>query len=349
MRRAVGFTFVGEGKSRGTESTAPFRVSEISAGTEAAQKLLVGDEIVQVGDFRVDSTVDLSALRRVIIANPAPSVTVEVRRGAQSHTVSINKRGACEQRRAHRRWSLPTDPHKEQTSTPSSGGSRSSNRFDETEAPSSVQSSTREAIKSVTSMRRQSSSASLGSGPSISPPPLPPSSEELANGGSVHMQNQEQHIASALENSESLGNRRPLSLSSRYCASGEVGAAGAPMPKTSGELPNSCPSISRGGRGSAGPWAGQSESPSTTLSSSTTMASPMGDSEWAWRESVSGCSIEELERGLKASVDDLTAQCESADALVLELSALKKRISSTARFGLRCSRRFTRPRSHLRL
>jgi hypothetical protein len=79
------------------------------------------------------------------------------------------------------------------------------------------------------------------------------------------------------------------------------------------------------------------------------MASPMGDSEWAWRESVSGCSIEELERGLKASVDDLTAQCESADALVLELSALKKRISSTARFGLRCSRRFTRPRSHLRL
>jgi hypothetical protein len=52
MRRAVGFTFIGEGKSHGDKITAPFRVSEVSEGTEAARKLLVGDEIVQVDDLR---------------------------------------------------------------------------------------------------------------------------------------------------------------------------------------------------------------------------------------------------------------------------------------------------------
>lgn len=52
MRRAVGFTFIGEGKSHGNKITAPFRVSEVSEGTEAAKKLLVGDEIVQVDGLR---------------------------------------------------------------------------------------------------------------------------------------------------------------------------------------------------------------------------------------------------------------------------------------------------------
>lgn len=52
MRRAVGFTFTGEGKNTHNKVTAPFRVSEVSVGSEAAQKLLVGDEIVQVGDLR---------------------------------------------------------------------------------------------------------------------------------------------------------------------------------------------------------------------------------------------------------------------------------------------------------
>lgn len=321
MRRAVGFTFTGGGKSPGT---APFRVSEISEGTEAAQKLLVGDEIVQVDDLKVDGTVDMSALRRVIIANPAPSVTVQVRRGAESHRVSISKRtrvGVGEQfaageRRAPLKWSAPTDAPKELTSTPSSSRSRESNWYDETEVLS-LHSSTREAAKSSSMLaRRRSSSASLGSGPSISPPPLPPKSEELANGGSVHMQNQEQHITSALENGPD--NQRPPSLS-RYVASGEGGAAGAWQP-------NSGSNRGRCGKGSA------SASPSSTRSSNTTMASPTGDGEGAWRDSVSGCGIEELERGLKELLDDLAAQCENADTVVIELSVLKKKMSATARF-----------------
>ena len=322
MRRAVGFTFTGGGKIPGT---APFRVSEISEGTEAAQKLLVGDEIVQVDDLKVDGTVDISALRRVIIANPAPSVTVEVRRGAQSHRVSISMRArvgvgeqfAAGERRAPLKWSAPTDAPKELTSTPLSSRSRESNWYDETEVLS-FHSSTREAAKSSSMlMRRRSSSASLGSGPSISPPPLPPKSEELANGGSVHMQNQDHHITSALENGEGHANRRAPSLS-RSVASGEGGAAGAWQP-------NSGSSRSRCGKGSA------SASPSSTRSSNTTMASPTGDGEGAWRDNAGGCGIEELERGLKELLDDLTAQCENADTVVIELSVLKKKMSATAR------------------
>ena len=52
MRRSVGFTFTGEGVTHGLKMSAPFRVSEVSAGTEAAQKLLVGDEIVQVDELK---------------------------------------------------------------------------------------------------------------------------------------------------------------------------------------------------------------------------------------------------------------------------------------------------------
>jgi hypothetical protein len=43
----MGFTFTGEVQSSGKFS-APFRVSQLCAGTDAASVLLVGDEIVQV-------------------------------------------------------------------------------------------------------------------------------------------------------------------------------------------------------------------------------------------------------------------------------------------------------------
>jgi hypothetical protein len=64
------------------------------------------------------------------------------------------------------------------------------------------------------------------------------------------------------------------------------------------------------------------------------MASPTGDGEGAWRDSVGGCGIEELERGLKELLDDLTVQCENADTVVIELSVLKKKMSATARLFL---------------
>ena len=47
MRRAVGFTFTGEAQSS-SKFSAPFRVSQICEGTDAASVLLVGDEIVRV-------------------------------------------------------------------------------------------------------------------------------------------------------------------------------------------------------------------------------------------------------------------------------------------------------------
>ena len=51
MFRAVGCTFIGEGTT-GNKITAPFVVSEVSAGTNTAIKLMVGNEIVQIGNLR---------------------------------------------------------------------------------------------------------------------------------------------------------------------------------------------------------------------------------------------------------------------------------------------------------
>lgn len=52
MRRTVGFTLSGEAEGSSERITGPFRVSEISQGTDAASALLVGDEVILVDDLK---------------------------------------------------------------------------------------------------------------------------------------------------------------------------------------------------------------------------------------------------------------------------------------------------------
>ena len=269
---------------------------------------------------------DMSALRKVIIANAAPSVTFEVRRGEESHKVSISKRASSDRR------------SNVDVKMPNSARRREPINLDETEVPmsSSQHATTRETVKSMVRLRQSSGGKVIKRDgelvsegrPSVSPPPpIPPKSEEMSqNGGGLHMQTHEQ-LAGALQKGLA-----------RHSGAWE-GAAGAPLtPPHSGS--------SRGSKYVPGGWATDAPSSGTngtspTLSSSSTRYAPAGgegDGAWeslpgtpAGRRESSGGSIEELERGLVSSVNELAAQREIADALLLELSALKKKISVTAR------------------
>jgi hypothetical protein len=52
MRRTVGFTLSGEAEGSSERVIGPFRVSQISEGTDAASALVLGDEVVKVDDLR---------------------------------------------------------------------------------------------------------------------------------------------------------------------------------------------------------------------------------------------------------------------------------------------------------
>lgn len=275
----------------------------------------------------------MSALRKVIIANASPSVTVEVRRGEESHKVSINKRASSN--RISSRSSTYAD-----NKLQSSDRRRESINVDETEVPISPSHHTtsRETVKSMVKLRQSPSQpvSERSCRPAISPPPIPPKSEEMSqNGGGLHMQTHEQ-LAGGLQKGLT-----------RHSGAWEGGAAGAPFtPPHSGSSRGS-----KWGMSQPGGWATDAPSIGTngtspTLSSSSTRCAPAGgEGEGAWesllgtpagkRESSGGSgSIEELERGLIASVNELAAQRETANALLLELLALKKKISATARSHL---------------
>jgi len=258
----------------------------------------------------------MPALRKVFIANPAPSVIVEVQRGAESHSFRINKRGDI-QKGSLRRSSANGDGL-ELATTPSSRQSQDSN-FDQTQLPTCL--TAHETSKSGGSMHQQST-------PEISPPPLLPRSDEQSNIRGLQM------LTGALKKGE-IGNL----LGPSRKGSHDDGSADAPAtPNSSGN------SVLEG-------WIGKSNS--STLSSSTHRRSPLGGGGGAWEtlseKRTSSAGIEELEKELIETVNALTTQRDIADVLVFELSVLKKNISSTARFSTprpRLDRAFWIARSH---
>ena len=359
MRRAVGFTFTGEGKC----NNAPFRVSEVSKGTEAAQKLFVGDEIIQIDDLRVDSSIDVSVLRKVVLANESSSVTLEVRRGERSHRVSLNK--------MHGKSDLSVQSDLDRTRTTTmkiidAAQSRvSSIEIDEKEfsrpshtitrePPRSMNSSrvsaapTRfslsatprysfpddpfeahftpksETGKSIHMIRRHSMSSSKPSiaSPKIPPPPAFPQSGEAALGaGSMNMLNglsKNGQSTTKCKNGKGLGERLVRLLKSK--GGGQlVGLLESPHVGTNGASPT--------------------QSLSSTTNSTPPTRSPGSAREIDWDQLLEGvgrsngsASITELELELVDSVNELLVQREMADSLLPDLSALKKRISATARF-----------------
>jgi hypothetical protein len=355
MRRAVGFTFTGEGKC----NNAPFRVSEVSKGTEAAQKLFVGDEIIRIDDLRVDNSIDVSVLRKVVLANESSSVTLEVRRGERSHRVSLNK--------MHGKSDVSV--RSERTTTMKiidAAQSRvSSIEIDETESsrpshtitrdpPRSMNSSrvsaapTRfsfpatprysfpddpfeahftpksETGKSIHMIRRHSMSSSKPSiaSPKIPPPPAFPQSGEAALGaGSMNMLNglsKNGQSTTKCKSGKGPGERLVRLLKSK--GGGHlVGLLEAPHVETNGASPT--------------------QSLSSTTNSTPPTRSPGSAREIDWDQLLEGegrsngsAGITELELELVESVNELLVQHEMADSLLPELSALKKRISATARF-----------------
>lgn len=335
MRRAVGFTFTGQVHSS-DKITAPFRISQISEGTDAASALLVGDEIVQVDGLKglpcyvlawktcekvflvalhvlawcllrvrcqwyhlypdavpapctVNSSLDVSALRKVILANPAPSVTVEVKRGDASHKVFVLRKRVLKKKK-----SLVGEVLEPACTPERPGGQEAADVGTKIDTPISG--------------TRHSHRPSALQGPPISAPPPPPRSHELSNEGSLHMQMERGYTHRSMQH--------------------DAGTLPPGFPST----PHSCSSANKCEKGQG--WLSESPSIGTTgsptASSSTHRHSSVDDVESAVELQPGRRDIQESE--LACSVNDLSAQREVADALLIRVVAFKKKMSATARF-----------------
>ena len=127
--------------------------------------------------WAVDSSLDMSALREVILANSGPSVTVEVRRrGHASHRAFVLRKRVLKKKQSLTGESLARpDP-----------GLPEAADLDETE----VAETRRDSPKCGS---RSSHRSSARQGPPISAPPPLPRSHELSNEGSFHMQAERGH------------------------------------------------------------------------------------------------------------------------------------------------------------
>jgi hypothetical protein len=245
----------------------------------------------------------MTALRKVILANPAPSITIEVRREDASHKVFVlRKRVSRKKQSAAGDKSKPASASKHL-------GSHDAVDLLETESLAARQ----DKRHSEGSGRRHRTS-----GPqTFAPPPLP-QSHELSSRGSWRMQ---------FETGPK--NRSPT-----------LAPLSSLVPPAT---PNSGSSASRCEKGpgwlSESPSIGTAGSPSAT--SSTHRHSSAGEGDGAWesqsqrRDGACG-DIDELEKGLACSVKELTKTRDGAEALLLRVAAFKKKMSATARFPVCC-------------